>query len=370
LITTSRRSLLGALAGTIAVSSLGGIAAPAVARAQTRPYWPTFGWRESLPVEVGLDSAIFDEVTAQIQSDSPSLSGLAVAYGGNIVYEYYADGFDPYKPIDIWSSTKSITGTTIGVAIWEGLLSEDSTIGEVMPDRIPPEADPVVADITVRNLLTMRSGWLWDGTVDYANLDNAADWAARTLTLPMQAAPGEVFTYNSGNTHILSCMLQAASGMTLRDYAQDRVFSHMGVDIHDWRESDQGESAGGWGLHITVREMVKFGYLMLNNGQWDGQQLVPDWWVADATAFQSDSTGLNDFGFGTGYGYTWWRADLAGYPSYFALGYGESVIYVVPGLDLVIAAATDVVPAFDNPGAQSRPQPVIRRTLIPAVAGE
>jgi CubicO group peptidase (beta-lactamase class C family) len=369
LITTprSRRSLLGAIAGAMALPIAGGLTAPA-ARAQERAYWPTYGWRAALPAEVGLDAGGFDQVTALLQSDSPTLSAMVVAYRGSLVYEYYANGFHAWQPTDIWSSTKSITGLVTGIAIDQGLLTLDTRIGDVLAERVPAEADPVVNEITVRNLLTMRSGWLWDGTVDYANLDNAADWAARTLTLPMQAAPGELFTYNSGNTHILSCMIQAVSGQTLRDFAQDTLFSPMGVEIHDWLMSDQGESAGGWGLHITPREMVKIGYLMLNGGRWDGEQVVSESWVLESTAYQSDSTGINDFGLGTGYGYTWWRADLGGYPSYFALGYGESVIYVVPGLDLVCAAATDVVPSFDNPGAQSRPQPVIRRTLVPLVS--
>ncbi len=365
MITSTRRHLLAALTGALALPVLKPLSSRVAA--QERPYWPTFGWRQIMPAEAGVDPAIFDEVTARIQSEAPSLSAMVVAFGGNLLYEYYADGFLAHQTTDIWSSTKSITGTAIGIAIDDGLLSLESRLGDLIPDQIPEGADAVVQDITVRNILTMRGGWLWDGTVDYANTDNAGNWAQRTLTLPMEAAPGELFTYNSGGTHVLSAVLQSLTGQTLRAFAQERIFGPMGVEIADWRESPQGESAGGWGLTITPREMAKYGYLMLNGGQWDGEQLVSAGWVSQATQFQSDSTGTNDFGLGTGYGYHWWLADIAGFPAFFALGDGESCIYVVPGLDLVAVAAIADVPPFDFVNAQSRPQPVIRETLVPAV---
>lgn len=361
----SRRQVVGALAGAVSLALLGAHAGRV--RAQDRLYWPTYGWRQVLPAEVGIDPAAFDGVTARLQGEAASLSSLVVVLRGNVVYEYTANGFTPHQATDIWSSTKSITSTAIGIAIDDGLITLDDTLGQLIPTHIPSEADPSVVDITVRNLLTMRSGWLWDGTVDYANLDNSADWAMRTLTLPIEAAPGELFTYNSGNTHLLSVCLQEVSGQTLQAFSQARIFGPMGVEIAGWRESDQGETAGGWGLSITPREMAKYGYLMLNGGVWDGERLVSENWVVQATQFQSDSTGINDFGLGTGYGYGWWLCDIAGYPAYFSLGYGESVIYVVPDLDVVVAAATDVVPSFDNVGLQSRPQPVIREAIVPSV---
>ncbi len=365
MITATRRHLLGALSGALTVPLLGALAGPVAA--QERPYWPTFGWRQALPAEVGVDPAAFDAVTARIQTESPTLSAMVVAFRGSLIYEYYADGFQAHETTDIWSTTKSITGTAVGIAIDDGLLALEDTLGDLIGDQIPDEADPLVQDITIRDILTMRGGWLWDGTVDYANTDNAADWAARTLTLPMEAAPGELFTYNSGGSHILSVVLQARTGQTLQAFTQERLFGPMGVEIGDWRESPQGQSAGGWGLSITPRDMAKFGYLMLNNGRWDGEQIVSPEWIAAATSFQSDSSGTNDFGLGTGYGYHWWLAEIAGFPAFFGLGYGESCIYVVPGLDLVAVAATADVPPFDFVGDQSRPQPTIRETLIPAV---
>ena len=366
MITLNRRQILGALSGAIALP----LAAPPVSRvaAQGREFWPTDGWETIDPGQLGIDPAIFEVAASRLQSETPTLSAFVVSVGGSLVYEYYADGFGSDDTTDIWSSTKSITSAVIGIAIADGLFSLDTRLADLIPDRIPPEADPAVGEITVRALLTMTSGWDWDGTVDYANLDNADDWAARTLTLPIVAGPGQAFTYNSGNCHVLSVVLQTVAGQTLREFAQERLFSPIGVEIGDWLESPQEETAGGWGLFLTPHDMAKFGFLMLNGGQWDGEQIIPADWVTESTTFQVTPLPENDFGGGTGYGYYWWLDEVGGLPSYFSLGYGESSIYVVPGLDLVMVAATAEVPDLAEPGLQTRPRPIMRDTIVPGIA--
>ncbi len=190
---------------------------------------------------------------------------------------------------------------------------------------------------------------------------------ARTLSLPMVAAHGTAHAYNSGNSHVLSAVLQATTGQTLHAFSQERIFTPIGVEIADWLESPQGESAGGWGLHITPREMAKFGYLYLCGGEWSGKQIVPADWVDVSTTFQVQPIETDDFGRGAGYGYHWWLDEIDGIPAFFALGYGESLIYVVPSLDLVITAAIETVPPLDLTGTQARPRPIIRETILPGV---
>lgn len=343
-------------------------ARPATPSPADRRYWPTRGWRQVAPIDAGLDPALFDEIDARLEAEVPSLSAFVVVYEGNLVHEHYANGFTALDVTDIWSSTKSVLSAAIGIAIGNGALTLESTVGEVIPGRIPEWADPGVAAITVEDLLRMCSGLLWDGTLDFANLDNTPDWTARTLGLPLVAEPGTAHTYNSGNSHVLSAMLQAATGQTLRAFSQGRIFTPIGVEITDWLESPQGETAGGWGLFISPREMLKFGYLMLNGGQWDGQQLVPADWVTESTRFQVKPIESDNFGRGYGYGYHWWLDEVDGIDAYFSQGYGESEIYVVPELDLVVAGAVAQVPPLDSPGLQARPKPIIRETLVPGIA--
>lgn len=367
--TLDRRRLLAALSGALTLPFAGPLAQLDRPRDREEPkYWPTNGWRQTRPEAIGLDPDLFAVVGDRLAIEVPSLSAFTVAYGGDLVYEYYANGFTAQRVTDIWSSTKSVTSAAIGIAIGDGALALGSRLGDVIPDRIPAGVDPAVAGITVEDLLRMCSGLQWNGPTDYANLDNAPDWVARTLSLPMVAAPGTAHTYNSGNSHVLSAVLQAATGQSLRQFSQERIFTPIGVEITDWLESPRGESAGGWGLFVTPREMAKFGYLFLHGGEWDGVQIVPADWVEVSTTFQVQPIETDNFGRGAGYGYHWWLDEIDGIPAFFALGYGESLIYVVPSLDLVITAAIETVPPLDLPGNQARPRPVIRETILPGIA--
>ncbi len=367
--TFDRRRLLAAFAGALALPAVPSLTASRRAAAEDGPrYWPTNGWRQARPDDAGLDPAMFDLARERIQSEVPSLSAFAVVYRGDLVFEHYANGFTARGVTDIWSSTKSVTSAAVGIAIDDGVMSLDTTIADLIPERIPVWQDPTVGTITVEDLLRMCSGLAWDGAVDFANVTNSPDWVERTLSLPLVAAPGTAHTYNSGLSHLLSVMLQAATGKTLRAFCQERIFTPIGTEITDWLESPQGESAGGVGLTITPREMLKFGYLFLNEGRWEDEQVVPAGWVRESTSFQVQPIDSNNFGRGSGYGYHWWLDETLGIPAYFALGYGESDIWVIPDLEMVIACAIETVPPLDSPGLQARPRPVIREVLIPGVA--
>lgn len=193
--------------------------------------------------------------------------------------------------------TKSVTSALVGIAVAEGLLSLDQTVGEVIPDRISAAADPRAAGVTVEQLLTMTSGFAWDSGTDYQFAFDDVDLTARTLEQPMSCEPGTCYEYNSGNVQVLASMLQAAAGQTLAEYAQPRLFDPLGIAPPVWQPSSiTGETLGAVGLNLTSRDQAKIGYLLLNNGVWDSRQLVPAAWVEAATAEQSSGTnaaGLN-----------------------------------------------------------------------------
>ena len=367
MLTLNRREVLGAVSGAVALPLIAPRLAPRAQAQNDRP-WPTEGWETVDPEDLGIDPAVFEAAIGRIQTETPAHSALVVAVGGRLAFEYYADGFADDDTTDIWSSTKSVTSAVIGIGIDDGLLALDDRIGDLLGDRLPTDADPATVEITVRDLLTMSSGWDWDGTVDYANLDNTDDWAALTLSLPVFATPGETFTYNSGNCHVTLVIVQTVSGQTLREFAQERLFGPIGIEVSDWLGSPQDETAGGWGLFLTPREMASFGYLTVNGGAWDGEQIVPADWVTESTGFRMTPSPTNDFGGGTGYGHYWWLDEVAGYPAWFSLGYGESSIYVVPELDLVMVAATADAPVLAEPGLPTRSRPIMRETVAPGVA--
>jgi CubicO group peptidase (beta-lactamase class C family) len=337
--------------------------AAAQAEPAARDYWPTDGWREAAPEERGIDRAALNEADRLAASELPDLSALLVVRGGDLVFERYYGGQEADEPVNTRSVTKSVMSALVGIALGEGLLEGlDQTLGELIPDRLPADADPRTADITVEQLLTMTAGWEWDIGSDYQRLIGSDDWVGLTLGLPVVHAPGEVYAYNSGGSHLLSVILEEVTGRATADYAAERLFGPLGIQPGDWEESPQGEASGGFGLELTPRDMAKFGFLYLNGGEWDGEQLVPADYVQASTSYQSagDATG------GAAYGYQWWLTDASGYGASFALGYGGQYIYVVPDLDLVVVAAV----ARRVPGDELRsPRPLIEGVIIPAAVG-
>src|SRR3712207_190615 len=144
---TSRRAFL-AVGAAAAVTMTGRRSASAQEVAPE--YWPTEDWRLADPADVGVDSFALDAVDARVPDEVPALSALLAARHGYIVMERYYAGQDPEMPINVRSVTKSVTGTLAGAALRSGLLyGLEQTVGETIPHRIPEDADPLVADITL-----------------------------------------------------------------------------------------------------------------------------------------------------------------------------------------------------------------------------
>ncbi len=323
------------------------------------PRWPTAGWPTASPAELDIDPTLPDLLTSAALA-APSVTAVVVTRDGKVAATYVAEGWSLADPIDIRSCTKSFVSALVGLARQEGLLPSLSvTIGDLIPDRIPPGADPAVAGITLWSLLTMTSGLAWSWQDDYPRIEAAEDPVELTLGLPIAAAQGEVYVYNSGGSHIIGLMVAAAAGTPLETYAQDALFAPLGITMHDWRRTPQGEVIGGYGLQISPPDMAKLGYLYLRDGVWEGQQLISREYVEQSTIVQSagDPTG------GEPYGYQWWITSATGYDAFYALGYGGQYIYVVPELDLVVSVAVgdvDVPLAF--------PRPIIESTIVPLVS--
>ncbi len=334
---SSRRALLSAVAGAALTPLVG---RSARAQFSSPDYWPTDGWKTADPLDQGVDPSALDAVAVRATGEVPAISALLAVRHGYLVFERYFDSYEPGTPINVRSVTKSVTGTLTGAARRRGLIdSLERTVADLIPDRIPAGADPNVANVTLWEWLTMTSGLQWDAAGDWQRLLAASDWVAMTLGLPVTGIPTQTYVYNTGGSHVLGVMVATAAGKPLQDFAQEVLWKPLGIKPGDWMRSPQDEVCGGSGLELTPHDMLKLGYLYLHNGAWDGEQIMVPEFVANATTWQSagDATG----GW-AGYGYQWWiTATDAGYPSYFALGYGGQHIYVVPALDLVVVAAIE-----------------------------
>jgi len=316
-------------------------------------------WPTTTPEDADMDASLPDTLDAMI-AEYPAVTGIVVIRDGAIVSEHYQGRFGQDDTLDIRTVNKSVSGTLTGSAIQRGELSSlDATIGELIPDRVPAGADPSVAEITVRSLLTMTSGLRGDYRTDYETLEASDDPVVTTLSEPIVAAQGDVYVYNSGGSHLLGLMLAAVTGQKVEDYADEVLFGPLGIERGSWRTYPQGDAIGGYGLRLTPRDMGRLGQLYLNGGTWNGQRLLPETYLDEATAYQSagDETG------GTPYGYQWWVTDASGYDAFFALGYGGQYIYVVPALDLICVVAV----GYEDDLIELRsPRSIIETVIVPS----
>lgn len=269
--------------------------------------------------------------------DSFPLLSSVIVRNGYIVDEYYKDGYDENSVFVLNSASKSVTSALIGIAVDMGLIeSVDVPISTYFPQVL--ENGGYWAEITIRHLLTHTSGIDMSDTADWYDWRSSANWVQYILDRSVTSRPGTVFNYSTGNTHLLSAILQQASGMTLEEFGKRYLFDPMEMNSASVSADAQGISDGGNGVSMNIYDMAKFGMLYLNGGEWQGSQLVSQDWVTQSTTVQFErDSGSAD------YGYQWWVRTFGDhdYPAYFAQGHAGQYIFVVPDLQLVIAMTSN-----------------------------
>lgn len=293
--------------------------------------WPTGKWPTSTPEEQGMNSAVLKKSISFMASQG-SIEGVMVVRHGKVVMEAY---FSPYRRNElhnVFSCTKSVISTLIGIAIHEGKIKD---VKQKVADLLP-EYPLAQKDLTLEHLLTMSTGLAWDDGSQYNQMIQSEDWVRFVLDRPIVADPGARFNYNSGASHILSAILQNATGKTAAAYADEKLFGPLGIKNYRWATDPQGRSFGGSNLYLTIPDMAKIGYLFLHHGQWNGTSIVPPKWIETATrkhiAAGNDPLGTTD------YGYQWWTNGFGGYS---ARGFAGQYIFVMPEHDLVVSIVSD-----------------------------
>ena len=262
--------------------------------------------------------------------------GLGIVHRGNVVAERYGPTTDAATPLISWSMGKSVTQALVGCLVADGKLVLDD------PAPVDAWANGDRSEITLRHLLTMTSGlrfvedYVDDQASDVIEMLFGAgqpDTASYAANQPLSHPPGTVFNYSSGTTNIVSRICSDAIGggeAATRDYLTERIFAPLGMTSADPRFDDAGTFIGSSFLYATVQDFLRFGYLYLRDGVWNGHQILPEGWAKEA----SIPVGVDvpeDFGYGS----HWWLwADPVG--GFGAHGYEGQYIVVVPDQDLVI----------------------------------
>jgi len=320
--------------------------------------------------EVNIDQILIERAINDIDRGKyGEVHSMLIYKDGKLVVEEYFDGFkykwdgDNYNgDWVIWtrstghviqSVTKSITSTCIGIAVDNGFIeSVDQSIFDYLPEYQHLNTDGK-DKITIEHLLTMTSGLQWD---EWGAPNNSVDndaiglWFYEkgpinfVLERPLVYEPGTNFTYNGGGMDVLGEILKNATKMNIDEFSEKYLFEPLGIDSFDWyNRFENGMIDAASGLKITPRDMVKIGVTFLNNGAWNGKQIISEQWVKKSATTYPGNTGIKlpgeDSG-RVGYSYSWWTKQISNSGKdiniFWAGGWGGQRIMVFPELNSVI----------------------------------
>ncbi len=296
----------------------------------------------------------------------PACTQVIATYQGSLLYEFInpTPKVDPRMPIvnafysiltpfiphlkdtklnqrgTAWngrSVAKCVLSALTGIALEKGIIkSLDSKLGECLP-AVPPDKK----DITLRQLLTMTSGMPFtDKIPEMPRWLRSRNWVDHLLSLPLVCHPGECFAYSTGNSHLLAAILHRSLKDGLYPFAQKELFNPLGIEKPYWERDPQGVPFGGANLFLTIREMTKLGYLILQEGFWEGRQVLPRRWVIESTTPRVHAKDQFE------YGYAWWiryfemQKPTTPIKVVCACGWAGQRIYIVPQMESVVAVTS------------------------------
>ena len=291
-------------------------------------------WRTSTPEEQRLDAVAFEGFDNDIAKASGDVQSVVVILRGRKVYEYYRDG-NPDALRDTQSITKSALALLVGTALRRGqLASLEQPVVDLMPEWRAVNPDPRSHAITLRHLLAMTTGFeVDDSTGTAVPLAPAAAWGR-----PIRAEPGQRFAYDNSGPPMVQAILERITGRGIADLARDQLVTPLAL------REPKYVHGGAW---MRTVDMARLGYLVLRDGRWADQQVLPPGFVAEMVKPQS----AGGPPVGVPYGLFWWAASGS---TYFASGYAGQVIWVHPPLDLVIAVSSAVSPQSQQRGQGMR----------------
>jgi CubicO group peptidase (beta-lactamase class C family) len=294
-----------------------------------------------------------------INKDYRNITGMVIQKNGMKLYENYFNEYTVDHAIHVYSVTKSIVSVLIGIAIDEGdIKNVDQKVLDFFPYYTVNAGEKTIQEITIGNLLTMTAPYKYK-TEPYEKFFASQNPIQDALDLLGGDGSIGEFNYSAiGGTHILSGILTKATGRPILDFATEKLFSPLGINVPNnvviknkeehfavmndkstsgWAVDPQGLNTASWGLFLTPVEMAKIGQLYLNNGVWNDKQIVSAEWISESTMEHSRCVQWGDLAFG----YLWWLIDGE---SYAAMGDGGNIIYVNTKNQMVISMASLFIP--------------------------
>jgi CubicO group peptidase (beta-lactamase class C family) len=288
-------------------------------------------WQVSSPEEQGMSSLTYINGIDQLINDSINIHSLVIINNDHLVLDAYFYPFQKNYVHDLASVTKSITSLLIGIAIDKGFIaSEDEFVVNYFPEY--SIKNDTFKTLKLKDLLNMVSGLQcsWDdGEKELKQMNKSEDWIEFMFNLPFKTKPGEQFSYCSGNFYLLAEILQRATKMTCHNFAKKYFFRPLNFDETYWLKNHNNVNIGWGDLFMTTYDMAKIGNLILNNGKWNGKQVISKEWIDKIKPLYR----INDTEY---YGYGWWH-DNKNPNEIQAIGRGGQRLFVLKAKQIVIA---------------------------------
>ena len=317
---------------------------------------------EGIPVgsmaEVGIDSSIINKIdTAIINGTYPNIHSLLIVRDNKLVFEKYWPGNDERwgndlgliihgkdSLHDIRSISKSIVSACVGIAIKQGKIkSVDQKVLDFFPEYVKQDTG-LKSLLTIKHLLTMTSGLVWNEDIPYDNPENnerrmerSTNQVEYVLSQPMEFPPGQVWKYNGGTTQLLAAIIEKTSGKKVEQFAKEYLFQPLGITSFDWEKYDGTDLvAAASGLRLRSRDLLKFGLMYDKKGVWQEKEIIDPKWIEES--FQSNLQ--QPWGGSYGYQFWLWQDTIKNtiVPFVYCNGKGDQKIIFDKTNDLLIVA--------------------------------
>ena len=345
------------------------------------------GWEVASLTDEGMDETLITLMMQRIHDGTfEGIDAVAIARNNKLVlaeqirtetgqFDDWIGNRDPERHI-LHSTSKSFTSALIGIAIDQGsIASTQVKFYDLFNYGAYDNWDPRKAEMTLEDALTMRLGIEWDEwSLPYTNPNNDLvflennnfDWSKALLDLPMTSDPGTVYAYNTAATIAIGQALENATGIPMADFANQYLFHPMQIFDAAWATSPSGLPIGGSGLYLSIRDLLKFGQLYIDDGVWQGQPLISPTWIADSMIRRVDiSSWSTNF---EAYGFQWWLGDFLhnnGFvEAWVTAGYGGQYSFSFPDLDLVVACTGH---NYENGPGVGNLYTMIRSYILPSI---
>ncbi len=341
-------------------------------------YFPKEDWRTSTPGQQGLDQDRLDDFIIELRKgrlQRPISSFLIVKNGYLVVNETFGD-YNGDTPHTLQSVTKSVTSTLVGVAIRQGYIdSLGQKVLSFFPEyKIINNMDDNKRAMDLEHALTMRTGQEWTGERHLGPLNrHQGDKMKYVLDYKMEGEPGINWYYNSGIAVLLGGLLENATGMNTKDFAQEYLFEPIGITSAYWSWGHRGIPHTGGGLYLSPKDMARIGYLYLRNGMWNDKQILPEWWVEKAMEKHvQHAESISDVR-SVGYGYMWWL--LSKNKNYYgddpadimmAYGHWGQFIFIIPKDDMIVVFTNDNSASYSE---EIKPISLFYKYILPSIEG-